>query len=242
MSNSEPIIEVKNLSKSYGKKKVIENISFKVFEHELLVIVGLSGTGKSTLLKLICGLEEPDSGEIILNTSKINMVFQGAALFDSMSVFDNVAFPITSNEKNINKDELKRVVQEKLKLVGLNGIENLMPDQLSGGMKKRVSFARAVVNHPKVVLYDEPTSGLDPILSTIIMEYIVKLKDELNVTSVLVTHHMKEISQVDGRVILLYDSKAAWEGSTKEFFQTDSPIVKQFREAKPQGPMVVIKE
>lgn len=242
MSNLEPIVEVKNLTKYFGKKKVLDNISFNVYHNEILLIIGFSGTGKSTLLRLICGLDEPDSGEVVLKTTHLGMVFQGAALFDSMTVFENVAFPLVNNKKEIPENQIKERVLQKLKLVGLTGIEHLRPDELSGGMKKRVSFARAIVNDPDIILYDEPTSGLDPVVSTIVVDYILKLQKELNASSVLVTHQLNVIQKIQSRVILLYDLKIAWEGTSKELFVTDNPYAKQFREGTPQGPMVVIRE
>ena len=243
MSNLEPIVEVKNLTKTFGKKKVLDNVSFNVYKNEVLLIIGFSGTGKSTLLKLICGLEEPDSGEVILKTSHLGMVFQGAALFDSMSVFENVAFPLVHNQKDLSQSLIDEKVHEKLKLVGLGGIEHLRPDELSGGMKKRVSFARAIINNPEIILYDEPTSGLDPVVSTVIEDYILKLQNELNASSVLVTHNLHVVKRFsNSRVILLYDSKIVWEGTSSEMFNTNNSYAKQFREGTPQGPMVVIKE
>lgn len=242
MSLSEPIVEVRNLTKSFGKKKILDNISFNVYNNEILLIIGFSGAGKSTLLKLICGLEESDSGEIVLRTTHLGMVFQGAALFDSMTVFDNVAFPLVNNKKEVPSSNIETKVLEKLKLVGLAGMEHLRPDELSGGMKKRVSFARAIVNDPEIILYDEPTSGLDPVVSTVIVNYILKLQHELNASSVLVTHNLNVINKIPSRVILLYDSKIVWEGTSDELFKTSDPYPKQFREGTPQGPMVVIKE
>ena len=238
----EPIVEVKNLTKTFGKKKVLDNVSFNVYQNEILLIIGFSGTGKSTLLRLICGLEEPDSGEVILKTTHVGMVFQGSALFDSMTVFDNVAFPLVNSQKGIQATEIKRKVQEKLRLVGLAGIENLRPDELSGGMKKRVSFARAIINDPEIILYDEPTSGLDPVVSTIIEDYILKLQHELHASSVLVTHNLNVIKRFSCRVVLLYDSKIILESTSQELFSSNNPYAKQFREGTPQGPMVVIKE
>ena len=242
MLQSEPIVEVKNLTKYFGKKKVLDNLSFNVYHKEIVLIIGFSGTGKSTLLRLICGLEEPDSGEVILKTTHLGMVFQGAALFDSMTVFDNVAFPLVNSQRGIPASVIRQKVLEKLKLVSLAGMENLRPDELSGGMKKRVSFARAVINDPEIILYDEPTSGLDPVVSTIIVDYILKLQQELKASSILVTHHISLIKKIASRILLLYDSKIVWEGTTREFFTSDNPYVKQFREGMPQGPMVVIKE
>lgn len=241
LDNSETIIKVKNLSKSFGDKKVLDNVSLDVKRNELLLIVGFSGTGKSTLLKLISGLDEPDSGTIEIKTSNVGMVFQGAALFDSMSVFENVAFPVVNSSKKISHEELTRSVLEKLTLVGLKGVENLRPDELSGGMKKRVSFARAIVNNPEVILYDEPTSGLDPVVSNVITDYIIKLQNELNATSILVTHDLNSISRVNGRVVILYNGKIVFDGGTKELFTSNDPYAKQFRAGEVQGPMELVR-
>ena len=242
MSVSEIIVEVKNLTKCFGEKKVLDNVSFNVYQNEILLIIGFSVTGKSTLLRLICGLDEPDSGEVILKTTHLGMVFQGAALFDSMTVFDNVAFPLINNQKGIPAKVISEKVREKLRLVGLAGIEHLRPDELSGGMKKRVSFARAIINDPEIILYDEPTGGLDPVVSTVIEDYILKLQSELNASSVLVTHHLTTIKRFKCRVLLLYDSRIVWEGSSADLFKTNDPYPKQFREGALKGPMVVIKE
>ncbi len=240
--SSEPIVEIKNLSKSFGKKKVLDNVTFNVYNNEMLIIIGFSGSGKSTLLRIISGLEDPDSGEVLLKTNHLGMVFQGAALFDSMTVFDNVAFPLLNQNKKILPEEIKSKVSEKLKLVGLAGMENLKPDELSGGMKKRVGLARAIINDPKIILYDEPTSGLDPVVSNIIVNYILKLQYELNASSVLVTHNLEVLHKVSSRIILLYDAKVAWEGTSEELFNSANPFAKQFREGAKEGPMVVIKE
>lgn len=240
-NNSEVIVKVRNLTKSFGEKKVLDNISLDIYKGELLLIIGFSGTGKSTLLKLISGLDDFDSGEIEVKSSQIGMVFQAAALFDSMDVFDNVAFPLVNGERKISYEDLKKVVLEKLSLVGLKATENLRPDELSGGMKKRVSFARAIVNNPDLILYDEPTSGLDPVVSNVITDYIAKLQKELNACSILVTHDLNSILRLDGRVILLYNGKIAWEGKTKELFTSDNQYAKQFREGEVKGPMTVIR-
>ena len=242
MTSKESIVEIKNLTKAFGTHKILDNVSFNIYKGEILLMIGFSGAGKSTLLKLLCGLEEPDSGEILIKTKKIGMVFQHAALFDSMSVFDNVAFPLINSEVNISPDVLKNKVLEKLRLVGLGGIEHLMPDELSGGMKKRVSFARAIINDPEIILYDEPTSGLDPIVSNIITDYILKLQNELHATSILVTHNLNTIGRIEGRVLLLYDSKFVWEGTSDQLFKTDNQYANQFRHGTTRGPMVVIRD
>lgn len=241
MLQPESIVEIKSLSKSFGSKKVLNNISFSVYRNEILQIIGFSGTGKTTLLKLICSLEEPDSGEVILKTTHTSMVFQGSALFDSMSVFENVAFPLLFGPIKVTYNTVKNKVLEKLRLVGLSGMEDLRPDELSGGMKKRVSFARAIVNDPEIILYDEPTSGLDPVATNIIVDYILKLQNELKTSSILVTHNLDVIQKIKSRILLLYDSNIVWEGTTATLFSTDNPYAKQFREGATQGPMLVIK-
>ena len=238
-------IEVKNLVKVFDEKRVIDDVSFKVNNGETLAVVGFSGSGKSTILKLICGLLEPDSGEIITSEGDIAMVFQYSALFDSMNVADNIAFALRERKYLRNKykeNDIKRIVAEKLELVGLKGIENKFPSELSGGMQKRVSFARAIVTEPNSILYDEPTSGLDPISSTLIEDYIVRLKDETNAASVVVTHQMSTITRTADRVVMLYDGKIVFEGTPEEMLRQDTPYTKQFVTASLDGPMHMMTE
>ena len=238
-------IEVKNLVKVFDEKRVIDDVSFKVNNGETLAVVGFSGSGKSTILKLICGLLEPDSGEIITSEGDIAMVFQYSALFDSMNVADNIAFALRERKDLRNKykeNDIKRIVAEKLELVGLKGIENKFPSELSGGMQKRVSFARAIVTEPNSILYDEPTSGLDPISSTLIEDYIVRLKDERNAASVVVTHQMSTITRTADRVVMLYDGKIVLEGTPEEMLRQDTPYTKQFVTASLDGPMHMMTE
>ncbi len=238
-------IEVKNLVKVFDEKRVIDDVSFKVNNGETLAVVGFSGSGKSTILKLICGLLEPDSGEIITSEGDIAMVFQYSALFDSMNVADNIAFALRERKDLRNKykeNDIKRIVAEKLELVGLKGIENKFPSELSGGMQKRVSFARAIVTEPNSILYDEPTSGLDPISSTLIEDYIVRLKDETNAASVVVTHQMSTITRTADRVVMLYDGKIVFEGTPEEMLRQDTPYTKQFVTASLDGPMHMMTE
>ena len=238
-------IEVKNLVKVFDEKRVIDDVSFKVNNGETLAVVGFSGSGKSTILKLICGLLESDSGEIITSEGDIAMVFQYSALFDSMNVADNIAFALRERKDLRNKykeNDIKRIVAEKLELVGLKGIENKFPSELSGGMQKRVSFARAIVTEPNSILYDEPTSGLDPISSTLIEDYIVRLKDETNAASVVVTHQMSTITRTADRVVMLYDGKIVFEGTPEEMLRQDTPYTKQFVTASLDGPMHMMTE
>ncbi len=238
-------IEVKNLVKAFGEKKVIDDVSFKVNDGEILAIVGFSGSGKSTILKLISGLVEKDSGEIITSDGDIAFVFQYSALFDSLTVYDNIAFALHERKdlrKKHSEKEIREIVNEKLGLVGLKGIENLFPSELSGGMQKRVSFARAIVTEPKVILYDEPTAGLDPIASTLIEDYILRLRNETGATSIVVTHQMSTIQRTADKVIMLYDGKIVFRGTPQELCNTDNEYAKQFVTASIDGPMKIIEK
>ena len=214
-------IEVKNLTKIYGEKKVLDNISFKVDDGEILAIVGFSGSGKSTVLKLISNLVEKDEGEIITSEGDIAFVFQYSALFDSLTVYDNIAFALHERKdlkKNYTENEISKIVKEKLELVGLKGIENLYPSELSGGMQKRVSFARAIVTEPEVILYDEPTAGLDPIASTLIEDYILRLRNETHATSIVVTHQMEVVRDSCDYVAVLSEGSVVEQGIVKDIF------------------------
>ncbi len=238
-------IEVKNLIKTFDERRVIDNISFKVENGETLAVVGFSGSGKSTILKLICGLLAPDSGEIITSRGDIAMVFQYSALFDSLTVADNIAFALHERKDLRNKyteKEIKDIVSKKLELVGLKGIENQYPSELSGGMQKRVSFARAIVTAPNTILYDEPTAGLDPISSTLIEDYIVRLKEETHASSIVVTHQMSTIQRTANKVIMLYDGKIVYHGTPEDMLKQDNPYTKQFVTASLEGPMQMITE
>lgn len=233
-------IEVRNLIKTFEDKTVINDISFKVADGEVLAIVGFSGSGKSTVLKLICGLIPYDSGEIITSEGDIAMVFQYSALFDSLNVFDNISFALRERKdlkKKYSSEDLQEIVAQKLELVGLKGIENKFPSELSGGMQKRVSFARAIVTKPNSILYDEPTAGLDPMSSTLIEDYIVRLRNEINAASIVVTHQMSTITRTADRVIMLYDGKIVFEGTPSELLKQDTPYTRQFVTASLEGPM-----
>ena len=233
-------IEVRNLIKKFDERTVINDISFKVADGEVLAIVGFSGSGKSTVLKLICGLISFDSGDILTSEGDIAMVFQYSALFDSLTVADNISFALRERKdlrKKYTNEEVKKIVSQKLELVGLKGIENKFPSELSGGMQKRVSFARAIVTKPNTILYDEPTAGLDPMSSTLIEDYIVSLKREINAASIVVTHQMSTITRTADRVIMLYDGKIVFEGTPTELLKQDNPYTKQFVTASLEGPM-----
>ena len=238
-------IEVKNLIKTFDERRVIDNISFKVEDGETLAVVGFSGSGKSTILKLICGLLKQDSGEIITSKGDIAMVFQYSALFDSLTVADNIAFALHERKDLRNKyseKEIRNIVSEKLELVGLKGIEGQYPSELSGGMQKRVSFARAIVTAPNTILYDEPTAGLDPISSTLIEDYIVRLKEETHAASIVVTHQMSTIQRTANKVIMLYDGKIVYAGTPEDMLKQNTPYTKQFVTASLEVPMQMIAE
>lgn len=233
-------IKVKNLTKAFDERKVLDDISFEVQDGETLAIVGFSGSGKSTVLKLICGLLQKDEGEIITSEGDVAMVFQYSALFDSLNVADNISFALRERRDLRNKyseKDLREIVSDKLSLVGLKGIESKFPSELSGGMQKRVSFARAIVTEPKTILYDEPTAGLDPISSTLIEDYIVRLKEETNAASIVVTHQMSTITRTANKLIMLYNGKIVFAGTPEEMLKQDNPYTKQFVTASLEGPM-----
>lgn len=239
------MIEVRNLEKQFDDKKVLNDISFDVKDGETLAIVGFSGSGKSTILKIICGLLSQNSGTVKTSDGDVAMVFQYSALFDSINVFDNIAFALTERpdlRKKYTKDELNTIVKQKLKLVGLAGIEDKYPSELSGGMQKRVSFARAIVTEPKTILFDEPTAGLDPISSTLIEDYIIRLKDETKASSIVVTHQMSTIKRTADRVLMIYQGKKVFEGTPEEMLTKGNDYTRQFVTASLEGPMKMLAE
>jgi phospholipid/cholesterol/gamma-HCH transport system ATP-binding protein len=236
------MIELKNINKSFDHKKVLENVSFSVDSGQILAIVGFSGSGKSTILKIICDLIKADSGEVTVGDDNVAMIFQYSALFDSLNIFENIAFALKERKQfkqKYTEDELKEIVKEKLSLVGLEGIEEKFPSELSGGMQKRVGFARAIVTDPKIILYDEPTSGLDPISSTVIEDYILDLKKQLNAASIVVTHQMSTITRTADKVLMLYRGSMVWEGTPEEMLRCENPYTEQFVRANKEGPMHV---
>lgn len=235
-------IKVENLTKEFDGRKVLNNISFTVESGEVLSIVGFSGSGKSTILKILCGLLNANSGNIDIAEGDVAMVFQYSALFDSLNVFDNISFALQERKefkKKYTKKELKEIVAKSLQTVGLSGIEDKFPHELSGGMQKRVSLARAIVTQPQFILYDEPTAGLDPIASTVIEDYILRLRDETKATSIVVTHQMSTIQRCSDKVIMLYDGNIVFRGTPSELLKQDTPYTKQFVSASIEGPMKI---
>ena len=238
----EPMIELKNVSMAFKERRILDNLSLQVQPGEILVVIGPSGAGKSTLLRLMIGLLKPTAGEIWVDGHEISqlgedelnlirrnmgMVFQYSALFDSMTVGDNVAFGIRQHTA-MPEDQILRVIRRTLRMVGLMGKENVMPSELSGGMKKRVSLARAIAGSPKIVLYDEPTSGLDPVMSSTINRLIMSTRRILGVTAVVVTHDMDSAFTIADRIAMMYDEKIIEVGTPDELRQSSNPLVQQF--------------
>lgn len=237
------LIKIENLVKKFDRKTVLDGISFEVREGQSVAVVGFSGSGKSTVLKIISGLEPATAGTVQVNDPNLAMVFQYSALFDSLTVLENVGFAlmeVPGEKKKYSAAEIKTIVEEKLKLVGLSGIEDNFPGELSGGMQKRVSFARAIVTNPKIILYDEPTSGLDPIASTVIEDYINQLKHELGAASIVVTHQLSTITRTADYVIMLYNGKIVWQGTPQDLLNSEDPYAVQFVTADRNGPMKTV--
>ncbi|MBU4310263.1 ABC transporter ATP-binding protein [bacterium] len=245
------MIVIEDLHKSFGDNKVLRGVNLKIEKGKTFVIIGRSGCGKSVLLKHIIGILKPNKGRILIDgcditkldkkrlnevRKKFGMLFQGAALFDSLTVEENVAFGLRRHT-NLSREETRRIVNEKLGLVGLarNGL--LRPAELSGGMKKRVGLARAIAMEPEIVLYDEPTTGVDPIMGDAINELIIELHDKLKITSVAVTHDMISAYKVADRIAMLYEGEIIEVGTPREIKNTKNPVVRQFITGAAIGPI-----
>jgi phospholipid/cholesterol/gamma-HCH transport system ATP-binding protein len=236
------LIELRNISKRFGSLVVLNDVSLSIEAGQSLVVIGASGTGKSVLLKHIVGLLRPDKGEVWFDGQRIDdlperrlsvirqsfgFLFQMGALFDSQTVHDNVAFPLVEHTHQA-PEEIDRLVNEKLAMIGLPDAGPKMPGELSGGQRKRVALARAIALGPRVILYDEPTTGLDPIRSDVINELILRLKRELNVTSIVVTHDMNSAFKVGDRIVMLHEGHIVFDGTPAEVRTSEDPIVKRF--------------
>jgi phospholipid/cholesterol/gamma-HCH transport system ATP-binding protein len=249
-------IVVENLKKSFGTNVVHDGVSFTVYDGEIFVVIGPSGTGKSVLLKQIAGLLKPDSGKIyvygmdVLNLSgeefirfreTLTYVFQNGALFDSLPVWYNVAFYLIE-KKGVKEKEAKEKAKYYLSLLGLSGTEDLYPSELSGGMKKRVAVARALCMNPRCILFDEPTSGLDPVMTAVLDRLILKLKKEFKKTCVVVSHDMTSAFRIADRIAILWGGKVVEMGTPEEIKKSDNPVVKQFINGEPDGPITAMME
>lgn len=245
------MIQIKGLYKAFGSHEVLNGVDLEIKNGETIVIIGSSGCGKSVLIKHIIALLTPDKGKVFvdgidlfsLNTReldqfrlRIGMLFQGAALFDSLTVRENVGFSLYEHT-HLSGEVIRKKVKEKLGLVGLQGIEDQMPAELSGGMKKRVGLARAICSDPKIILYDEPTTGLDPINADAINELILRMQHHLRVTSIVVTHDMTSAYKVGNRIAMLYEGKIIGIGTPDEIRQSTNPVIQQFITGSAKGPM-----
>jgi phospholipid/cholesterol/gamma-HCH transport system ATP-binding protein len=245
------IIRFIGVKKSFERRKVFDSLDLDIVRGETLVVIGRSGCGKSVLLKHITGLMSPDTGSILFEGEDIThfnrkklfemrmhfgMLFQSSALFDSLSVGENLALPLRKHTE-LREEEIERIVREKLELVGLTDVYDSFPAEMSGGMKKRVGLARAVVMNPKVVLYDEPTTGLDPIMADVIDDLIRTLQRELKITSVVVTHDIKSAYLVGDRIAMLHEGKIIFSGTPDEVRETQNPMLRQFIEGNSEGPI-----
>lgn len=248
------MIIISNLSKAFGPKRVLSGINLKIYKGESLVILGPSGCGKSVLLKHIIGLLKPDEGQVLIDGEDITtfsqlrldglrmrmgMLFQSAALFDSLTVEENIAFGLRKHT-NLSNLAIHHIVSEKLEMVGLPGSNNLMPSELSGGMRKRVGLARAIAMEPEIILYDEPTTGLDPIMTSAIDELHLSLKKRLGVTSIVVTHDLGSAYRISDRMALHYGGKIVAIGTKEEIINSPDPVVQQFIRGEAKGPMTLL--
>lgn len=245
------MIVVKQLSKQFGKHRVLDALDLEVEDHKITVILGRSGQGKSVLLKHIIGLMQADSGEVVIHGQSIQgldinglnqirrecgLLFQDAALFDSMDVFDNVAFPLREHT-DMAEGHIRQLVLATLETVGLIGIEQRWPDELSGGMRKRVGLARALILEPKIMLYDEPTTGLDPITTGQIDQLIIDTSQRLKVTSLVISHDLASAKRIADKIVMLHAGKIIEAASPEQFFKSKNPAVQQFIQGLATGPL-----
>ncbi len=245
------MIKIQGIHKWFGPHHVLRGVDLTIKEGETIVIIGRSGCGKSVLLKHIMAILEPDEGDIQIDGRsmfsmlpdeqdqcrlQLGMLFQGAALFDSLTVLENVGFSLFEHTR-LTEEVISQKVFEKLRMVGLEGIEDLMPASLSGGMKKRVGLARAICNEPKIILYDEPTTGLDPINADVINELILRMQKQLKVVSIVVTHDMTSAYKVADRIAMLYEGRIIGIGTPEEIRNSPDPVIQQFITGSARGPI-----
>ena len=248
------MIKLVEIYKSFGQQRVLDGLNLDIEDGKTTVIIGGSGGGKSVLLKHIIGLLKPDSGQVIVDgvdiallndrdlnevRKKFGMLFQEAALFDSMNVMGNVAFPLREHTGKKEK-EIEEIVRERLKAVGLTGIEDKMPSELSGGMRKRVGLARAIAMHPRIVLFDEPTTGLDPVMTEAINQLIVETQKEFGLTCVVISHDVQSIFTVGHKIAMLYEGRIIEYGTPEEVKKSSNPVLRQFLSGSLEGPINVI--
>ena len=251
-ANNSHVVELRDVKKEFEDKKVLDGVSLTVEPRERLVIMGQSGSGKSTILRVILGMLQPDAGTVFFKQFEmtrlkrrklqqvrrhIGMVYQYSALLSSRSVRDNVALPLEELTDK-SRAEIDKIVDEKLDLVGMKDARGLMPSELSGGMRKRVSLARALVLEPELILFDEPTAGLDPVIASVIDELIINLSEKSKVTSIIVTHEMASAFRIGTRMAMLYQGKVIEDAEPEKFQQSQNPVVRQFLSGSTEGPIL----
>lgn len=245
------MIQVVDVQRSFGKQQVLKGVNLRVPRGEILVIIGQSGSGKSVLLRLLIGLLRPNQGQVIIDGTDITqlsgrqldrvrerfgVLFQGGALFDSMTVFENVAFPLREKTK-LSKQEITTQAQDMLESVGLGEMGYKFPAELSGGMKKRTALARALITNPSIILFDEPTTGLDPVLSRAIHQLIKDTHSAFGYTAVIVSHEIPEVFDIATRVAVLHDGKIIEEGTPEMILKSPNPVIQQFIAGSLEGPI-----
>ncbi|MFA4915925.1 MAG: ABC transporter ATP-binding protein [Syntrophales bacterium] len=248
------MIKIVDLHKSFGKQTVLDGLNLDIEDRKTTVVIGKSGGGKSVLLKHIIGLLKPDQGHVMIDDinitnlnekdlnetrKKFGVLFQESALFDSMTVGENVAFPLREHTK-MKEEEIGQTVADRLKAVGLTGVENKMPSELSGGMKKRVGLARALAMHPRIVLFDEPTTGLDPIMTEAINQLITDTQEKFGLTCVVISHDIQSVLKIGHMIAMLYEGKIVEYGTPEKIKASKNPVVEQFLSGKIEGPIKII--
>lgn len=246
------IVELRNVRLQFDDKVVLEDVSLAVQPQERLVVMGQSGSGKSTILRLVLGILQPTSGTVLFKQfevsrlrrrklqqirTKIGMVYQYSALLSSRNVRDNIALPL-EELSNKSRAEIDKIVDEKLEMVGMSNVKDRMPSELSGGMRKRISLARALVMEPELILFDEPSAGLDPVISSVIDELIINLSERSKVTSIIVTHEMDSAFRIGTKMAMLYKGKIIEVGTPDEFKQSKNPVIAQFLSGSTEGPIL----
>ena len=244
-------LQAKDVHKSFGSNHVLRGVSLDVDRGESLVILGGSGSGKSVLMRHLVGLHHPDKGEVVIDgvnlaaldrhamrefRRKMGMTFQEGALFDSLTVFENIAFPLRRHQRGLSQKEITKRVDECLDMVGMPTVGKSLPSELSGGMRRRVGFARGIALKPEFLLFDEPTTGLDPIMTTIIGDIIINLRESLKATTVTITHDIGSARKIATKVAMLFKGQVINQAPTETFFNSDDAIVRQFVHGEPDGP------
>ncbi|MBW2062045.1 MAG: ABC transporter ATP-binding protein [Deltaproteobacteria bacterium] len=247
------MIQIIDLHKSFGDVSVLKGLNLNIAQGKITFVIGRSGGGKSVLIKLIIGLLKPDRGQILIEGQDIaplgehslnrirqrfGMLFQNAALFDSLTIEGNIAFPLQTHTR-LKEREIKELVQQKMAMVGLKDVENKMPTEISGGMRKRTGLARAIILEPEILLFDEPTTGLDPIMAEVIDDLIIQTQERTNVTSIVISHDIPATLRTAHKVAMIYEGQIVVYGTPEEIQASDNPVVQQFLKGEGEGPMIL---